>query len=312
MRTTLFFVVLVVAMGAGLGIPNPEARAGDPNSPGPYEVILHGDNFFGAGLAKRFRVEPTMRQRVVYLQGQLLAQNFRSVQVGSKVVATLYRSRPGRLDAGYDRTQLLHSTTSLQPVYAILVVNRKSDGRLDSGEYLDLPFRVTVAAEWSGGISGGHLHLDEYFVSQSIQQLNMHDLSPVLQPEDQGADWLSLFSGRYPPGSVEVMFFDELQCRGTNARTFPATPSKDTSYNFWNYGFGDKARSLRITWKGPKFGPAVVPPPPATLAVPDVTGWWKNQLGQRYVFGTNGKKFACKFPALNQAGEGRFLDPTHL
>ncbi|MFV1959038.1 MAG: hypothetical protein ACC662_06450, partial [Planctomycetota bacterium] len=52
--------------------------------------------------------------------------------------------------------------------------------------------------------------------------------------------------------------------------------------------------------------------PPATLAVPDVKGWWQNQLGQRYVFGTNGTKFAWKFPTLNETGEGRFLDPTHV
>ncbi|MFV1959317.1 MAG: hypothetical protein ACC662_07875 [Planctomycetota bacterium] len=312
MRTTLLpFCVIILATAVLLGLLPSDAGAGDSNQPGPFEVIIHGDEYFGPGLAKHFRLGPTMRQYVLYLDGSLLDRNFQSVQVGSKVIASLYRARPGRADAGYDRLLLPRSATRLPRIYSILVINRKSDSK-DPKNYFDLPFRVRLTAQWSGGISGGHLDNEEYFVARSSKGLREHDLSPGLV--SHGADDIVMFAGRYDPGSVEVMLFDQPHCQGTNARTFPVPPSKAISYKLRDYGFGDKARSLRITWKGPEFDApgGVGMPPPVPAAVPDLKGVWQNQLGQRYVIGTNGQKFAWKFPTLNETGEGRFLDPIHV
>ena len=310
MRTTRRLIALMLTTGALLIFLAPHAKAEDPKHPGPYEVILHGDNFFGTGLSKRYHIEKTVSQRLVYLYGQLLDKNFRSVQVGSKVIASLYRARPGNSIAGFEGTQLLHSATSIQPIYSILVINRKSDGRAED-DYRRLPFRVEVRAHWSSwGV--GHGLYDEYFLADTPQHSNIRDLSSGLLPSDQGADSIIIWTGRYPTDVIKVTLFDQPRCQGTNARTFPPQPSKNAVYGLHDYGFGDKARSLRITWEGPAFGST----PGVSGAVfsnqPDVKGNWQNQLGQRYVFGTNGSRFAWKFPTLHETGEGRFLDATHI
>ena len=324
MRATTFLFALVLAISTLLGVGTPVARASDPepNRPGPNEVILHGDSYFGTGLARRFRIEPTMRQRTVYLQGQLLANNFRSVQVGSDVIATLYRSRSGRPDAGHGRHQLLTSATGLDPIYSILVINRKSDGRADKG-YLGLPFRVTVEAQWSTTFGGGHLYRDDYFVGQTAGHLKVHDLTSTLLPGDEGADTIYLYTGRYPVDSLEAVLYDQPGAKGTNARTFPATPSTATWYSLSSFGFGDKARSVKLTWKGPEFIANLFPKPLAPmvpmvpvgktpLLVPHVKGFWENQLGMRYQIGTQGEKFAWKGPTPGETGEGVFSNATDV
>ncbi len=323
---SLFPLILVAALLTGIASPEVQAGEAAANKPGPDEVILHAGSYFEPSASFRFKIRPGMRQLTAYLGGHhLLNKNFRSIQVGRDVIANIYKARPGAPGAGYGGRQCIHSATGLKPVYSILVVNRKKDGRADRN-YVGLPFRVGVTAQWQPFLGAGRLHMDEYFVSQSARHRQVHELSRVLQPQDQGADSIMLYTGRYPTTSMQVVLFAESGARGVNARSFPTDPAYAAGYDLWDkkLNFGDRTRSLRIKWVGPEFdskgnagssgnaGGSNAQGGVVQFVVPDVKGFWKHPLGLRYEIGTNGKHFAWKVAATGERGQGWFLDATRV
>lgn len=211
------------------------------------EVVLSVGN--APGTESHFKLLPHMPQRVVnlYLMKHPLERRFTKVVVASDVVASVYELAaaigPKSAESGVKKLSVTCDpcVQYVAPRYSILVISWRRD--LGSGKNQDLPLRVLIHSKWSTFLSGGHLHSEEFFVSEELS--SCYNLGSVLQPSDRGADLLELRTGNLGVWNLSAWLYSDFNCRGDHL-SLPRTDGR--FYNLWDYDFGDRARSVEITW----------------------------------------------------------------
>ncbi len=224
----------------------------------PWEVILYEHPNY-TGMWIRYKMQPGMRQRLVWQIDSEMNDKVSSIQIGANVGVSIfehYNFYADELDGNQNlEKSVAHIGAGTRPLnekISSLIIYPKKSGLL--GVWLsDFSFSTPVN-DWT------FFPLPEYEKETrqefpTLDQYNLNKNANIIQPKT-----VIFRSPQFPKNdNLTVILYEEKNFQG-NSLTLPGADGWEESYNLGDFQWSDRAASLRVRWIGPplNFGP---PPP---------------------------------------------------
>lgn len=216
----------------------------DVHAQEPTEVILfRGQNFEAP--SESFVLADDMVQAIVSLPGRSV-DRFGSIRTGDQVHVTAFAEDCNNLHQlvsggtqGDAYGMKMWTGSEIEGRYRCIVINLLTH-RFHPDD-TRLPFGVRLH------------HHESFATTYDIDTYEFTPLRPKGErscvPALSSADDLLIQSGAFPASAVGVTLWSGPDCTGEQLPLPDQTEA--VAYNLWDWGFGDRAQSLSLTWNGP-------------------------------------------------------------
>jgi hypothetical protein len=292
-----------------------------PTSVDPWEIIIYDQpNYVGNWI--RYRMEPGMRQLLVYVIYQGWDTKVVSVQVGSNVGVVFY---PGPFFS-IQGSNLYAGSGQKETKYESWAPRVQVDYKINSfiiypkAAYGPIGVRLWHESQPTFSVGAQAADTETFFPLPEMEANNEYVESFL---GDQHLDKRSSALCPSPGGFgkfLQIVLYDQRDYGG-NMMVLPGANGWEGSFNdvrnpscegvnFGQFGWTDRVASLKVRWIGPKLGLGPPPPPPVHISVQaapttiDISGRWQSNIGLIYDISQSDTKFKWVVIKATEQGAG--------